>query len=123
VESGVEHLFSDHRYIEFTITVALAENITNLKLTNWGYYKKLLTRNLHNPPTHVLNGHELDKLVNTFTDICSEAIKKVCPSRTVITNQPWQILKASAELTSIELSTTTAKLPETHPFSSAVGTR
>jgi len=38
---GVEHSFSNHRYIEFTITLDCppAKNITNLRLTNWGYYK------------------------------------------------------------------------------------
>jgi len=36
---GTEHTFSEHRYIEFTITLNCppAENITNLRLTNWGY--------------------------------------------------------------------------------------
>jgi len=52
---GIEHSFSDHRYIEFTITLDCppAENIINLRLTNWGYYKNLLNRNLHAPPTHI----------------------------------------------------------------------
>jgi len=31
--------------------------------------------NLPAPPTHVRNGQELDNLVNTFTDICGEALK------------------------------------------------
>jgi len=90
---GVEHSFSDHRYIELTITLdrPSAENFTKLRLTIWSYYKKRHTRNLHTPPTHVLNSQELDNLVNTFTDICSEAIKKACPSRTVKTKPkpPW----------------------------------
>jgi len=65
---GIEHSFSDHRYIEFTLSLDCppAENITNLGLTNWGYYKNLLSRNLHAPPTHIRNGQELDNLVNTF---------------------------------------------------------
>jgi len=81
----IEHSFSDHRYIEFTIILDCppAENITNLRLTNWGYYKNFLNRNLHAPPTNVRNGQVFDNLVNTFTDICGEAIKRACPSRTV----------------------------------------
>jgi len=61
---GIERSFSDHRYIEFTITLDCppAENITNLRLTNWGYYKNLINKNLHAPPTHVRNGQELDSL-------------------------------------------------------------
>jgi len=90
---GFEHSFSDHRYIEFTITLDCppAENINNLRLTNWGYYKNLLNRNLHAPPTHVRNGQELNNLVNTFTDICTEALKRACPSRTVKAKHkpPW----------------------------------
>jgi len=84
---GTEHSFSDLRYIEFTISLDCppAENITNLRLTNWGYYKNLLSRNLHAPPTHIRNRQELDSLANTFTDICGEAIKRACPSRTVKT--------------------------------------
>jgi len=88
---GIEHSFSDHRYIEFTISLDCppAENITNLSLTNWGYYKNLLNRNLHAPPTHIRNRQELDNLVNTFTDICGD--KRACPSRTVKTKHkpPW----------------------------------
>jgi len=81
---GIEHSFSDHRYIKFTKTIDCppAENITNLRLTNWGYFINLLSRNLH-APAHVSNGQELDTLVNTFTDICGEALKRACPSRTV----------------------------------------
>jgi len=90
---GTEHSFSDHRYIEFTISLDCppAKNITNLRLTNWGYYKNLLNRNIHAPPTHIRNRQELDNLVNTFTDICGEAIKRACPSRTVKTKHkpPW----------------------------------
>jgi len=58
---GIEHSFSDHRYIEFTITLDCppAEKMTNLRLTNWGYYKNLLNKNLHAPTTHVLNDKEL----------------------------------------------------------------
>jgi len=74
---GIEHSFSDHRFIEFKITLDCpTENITNLRLTNWGYYKNLLNRNLHAPPRHVLNGQELDNLVNTLTDICGEGLPK-----------------------------------------------
>jgi len=90
---GIEHSFSDHRYIEFTISLdcPLAENITNLRLTNWGYYNNLLNRNLHAPPSHIRNRQELDNLVNTFTDICGEALKRACPSRTVKAKHkpPW----------------------------------
>jgi len=44
---GIEHSFSDHRYIEYPITLDCppTENITYLRLTNWGYYKNLLNRN------------------------------------------------------------------------------
>jgi len=114
---GIEHSFSDHRYIEFTISLDCPpENITNLRLTNWGYYKNLLNRNLHAPPTHIRNRQELDNLVNTFTDICGEALKRACPSRTVKTkhNPPWwnaTLAKESVELTSIELNTTIANPP------------
>jgi len=43
---GIEHSISDHRYIELTITLDCppAENITNLRLTNWGFNKNLLNR-------------------------------------------------------------------------------
>jgi len=89
----IENSFSDHRYIEFTITLDCppAENNTYLRLTNWGYYKNLLNRNIHAPPTNVLNGQELENLVNTFTDICGVAIKRSCPSRTVKAKHkpPW----------------------------------
>jgi len=46
---------------------------------------------LHAPPTHVRNGQSLDNLVNTFTDICGEAIKRACPSRTIKAKHkpPW----------------------------------
>jgi len=90
---GIEHSFSDHRYIEFTITLGCppAENITNLRLTNRGYYNNLLNRNLHSPPTHIRNGQELVNLVNTFTDIYGEALKRACPSRAVKSKHkpPW----------------------------------
>jgi len=90
---GIEHSFSDHRYIEFTITLDCppAENITNLRLTNRGYYNNLLNRNLHSPPTHIRNGQELVNLVNTFTDIYGEALKRACPSRAVKSKYkpPW----------------------------------
>jgi len=80
-KEGIEHSFSDHRYIEFTISLDCppAENITNLRLTNWGYYKNLLNRNLHAPPTHIRHREELDNLVNTFTDICG--LKKGLPKQ------------------------------------------
>nr|XP_044249376.1 uncharacterized protein LOC123002812 [Drosophila takahashii] len=90
---GTEHSFSDHRYVEFTISLECPppENIRNLRRTNWGYYKKLLDRNLNTPPTQILDSQELENIVNTFTDICGEAIKKACPSRTVKTKHkpPW----------------------------------
>jgi len=100
-----------------------AKNITNLRLTNWGYYKKVLTKNLRSPPTQVLNG-QLDNLVNTFSDICSEAIQKACPSRTVKTKRKppwWNTTLANLkilELTSMELGTTIANFPGTYTIRS-----
>jgi len=46
---------------------------------------------MHAPSAHVLNGQELDNVVNTFTDICGQAIKRACPSRLVKAKHkpPW----------------------------------
>jgi len=70
------------------------------------------------PPKHIRNGQKLDNLVNTFTDICGEALKSACTIRTVkakhktpLGTQPWRTLKESVELTLVERNTTIANLP------------
>jgi len=77
---GVEHSFSDYRYIEFTIIPEgpSAENIKNLRLTTGVTKQKLLTRNLHTPPTYVLNSQKLDSLSQPWWNTTLANLKSEC---------------------------------------------
>ena len=81
-----EHSFSDHRYIEFCwqdTNPTVPSKIKNLRRTNWGYYTRLITKqlalkHLYTPE----NEAQLDNLVDYFTKQCSDALQKACPNRT-----------------------------------------
>ena len=87
-----EHSYSDHRYIEVIILDSCPPpgKVVNLKETNWGFYMKSLRKNLAPKPISIPNSvDQLEHLVDHFTESCSQALKKACPSKIIkITHKP-----------------------------------